>query len=124
MEERKDSGFTLLEVMVVLVLVALITSAVGVAAWKKFIEGQVRTTRIQVRDIVGQVEQYMITRGKCPTVDELVKEHLIRREPRDAWGGAIVVRCPGEHEEDAADVVSFGPDQKPDTGDDIRSWEI
>jgi general secretion pathway protein G len=120
----QERGFTLLEVMVVLVLIALIASTIGVAVWKKFIGGQVKAAQLQVREIVGDVEQFMIMKGKCPTVDDLVHEHLLKREPRDPWGGPIVIRCPGDHEHDPADVVSSGPDQKPDTNDDIRSWEL
>jgi hypothetical protein len=77
-----------------------------------------------VRDVLGQVQQFLITKGKCPTVEDLVKEHPSRREPRDPWGNPVVIRCPGEHDQDAADVVSFGPDKKADTEDDIRSWEL
>jgi prepilin-type N-terminal cleavage/methylation domain-containing protein len=120
----EQRGFTLLEIMIVLALIGLLMSAVGVAVWKKFRDGQIKAAQLQVRDVAGEVGHFMVMKGKCPTVQDLVDEHLIRNEPHDPWGTAITIKCPGEHEHDPADVVSCGPDKRPDTADDIRSWEL
>jgi general secretion pathway protein G len=119
-----QNGFTLLEIMIVLALIGLLMGAIGVAVWKKFHDGQMKAAQLQVREIAGQVDHFVAMKGKCPTAQDLVAEHLLRREPQDPWGSAISIKCPGEHEHDAADVVSYGPDKQPDTSDDIKSWDL
>jgi prepilin-type N-terminal cleavage/methylation domain-containing protein len=94
----EQRGFTLLEIMIVLALIGLLMSAVGVAIWKRFRDGQIKAAQLQVRDVAGEVGHFMVMKGKCPTVQE--------------------------HERDPADVVSYGPDKRADTADDIRSWEL
>ena len=124
MRRRRDEqrGFTLLEMMIVLALIGLIAGSIGTALFKKAVDARIKLAHVQVRELVGHVQQFMIMKERCPTVEDLVTEQYLRREPRDPWGTSIVVRCPGEHEPDPADVVSHGPDKKPDTADDIKSW--
>ena len=119
-----ERGFTLLEIMIVLALIGLLVSAVGVAVWKRFRDGQIKAAQLQVRAIAGEVGHFMVMKGQCPTIEDLLAERLIRSEPHDPWGTAITIKCPGEHDPDPADVVSYGPDKRADTEDDIRSWEL
>jgi general secretion pathway protein G len=117
-----QAGFTLLEIMIVLAIIGLITSAIGVAVYKKFRDAQVKTAHLQVMRLVGDASQYMIMRNKCPTAEDLVTEHYVTHLPRDPWGTPIVIRCPGEHEPDPIDATSWGPDKTADTADDLKSW--
>jgi general secretion pathway protein G len=119
----RQGGFTLLEVMVVLALIALISSTIGVAVYRRWRDGQIRTTQVQVHEVAGRVAQFVIMKNRCPAADDLVNEHYLAGPLRDPWGTALTIRCPGEHEQDAADVVSAGPDQAAGTSDDIKSWE-
>jgi general secretion pathway protein G len=123
-EGARENGFTLLEVMVVLAIIGLIVAAVGVAVFHRWEDARLQTARLEVRHLVGNVEQYLIARGSCPTIDDLIGAHYVRSEPRDPWGTAIVLKCPSEHGKDGADVVSYGPDKTANTKDDIRSWEL
>jgi general secretion pathway protein G len=123
MARERRAGFTLLEVMIVLALIGLIASTMGVALYHRWRDGQISTGRIQVRDIGGRIEQFMVTKYRCPTVEDLISDHYVEREPKDPWGTPLSVRCPGEHQQAAADVVSYGPDRLPNTTDDIKSWE-
>jgi hypothetical protein len=63
--------------------------------------------------------------GKCPTTSDLAK--YVAQEPdfKDPWGRPYVVRCGADLPAGArgAAVLSLGPDGKPDTTDDLRSWE-
>ena len=69
------------------------------------------------------VEQFMITRDGCPTLEQLVNEDYLRQLPKDPWGTPLVLRCPGQHRKDPADVSSVGADRVFGTDDDINSWE-
>lgn len=119
---RRSNGFTLIEIMIVLAIIGLITAAIGVTVYKHFHDAQIKVAQMQVQRLAADVGQYQIMKSKCPTADDLLAEQYVTQPPRDPWGSAIVIKCPGEHEPDPADVVSFGPDKKPDTADDIKSW--
>jgi general secretion pathway protein G len=121
---RRTAGFTLIEIMVVLAIIGLIAAAVGVAVHKNYVDAKLKVARIQVKTVTGAVEQFVVAKERCPTVDELVSEGYLPREPKDPWGTLLVVRCPGQHARDAADVASSGPDKEPGTDDDIKSWEL
>ncbi|HVR64026.1 MAG TPA: type II secretion system protein GspG [Polyangia bacterium] len=116
------NGFTLIEIMVVLAIIGLITAAIGVAIYKKYRDAQIKVTQMQVQHLVADVSQYLIMKNRCPTAEDLLAEQYVTQSPRDAWGTAIVIKCPGDHEPDPADAISWGPDKKPDTADDIKSW--
>ena len=116
-------GFTLLEIIVVLAIIGLIVAVVGKTVYKNWQEARLKIARIQVRDVMHTAEQYVIARDGCPTLEQLVDEEYLRQLPKDPWGSPLVLRCPGEHKKDAADVVSPGPDRQPGTADDINSWE-
>src|SRR4051794_31523120 len=82
-----------------------------------------RTTKLAVMELVEAAREAMGDDPACPTVARLVARQFLRKPPRDAWGTPLVIRCPSPHG-DPFDVISFGPDTKPDTGDDIVSWQL
>jgi general secretion pathway protein G len=120
---RVTGGFTLLEIMIVLAIIGLIVAAVGRTVYKNWQDARLKIARIQVRDVLHTVEQYVVARDTCPTLEQLVSEEYLRQLPKDPWGSPLVLRCPGQHKKDAADVVSLGPDREVGTADDIVSWE-
>ena len=77
---------------------------------------------LQLTRLVGDSSQYLIMKNKCPTAQDLLAEQYVSQLPRDAWGTAIVIKCPGDHEPDPIDAISWGPDRKADTADDLKSW--
>jgi general secretion pathway protein G len=121
---RADRGFTLLEIMIVLALIGLIAAVVGSGVYQRFIAARIKTAKLQVRQVVGEVQQAMLDDPTCPTIDGLVAAQLMRKVPIDPWGTPLVLKCPGEHGKDPVDVISAGPDKKLDTPDDIVSWTL
>jgi len=61
--------------------------------------------------------------GKCPTAEQLGEYMSVA--PKDAWGEALIIRCkdlpPGAM---GIAVMSKGADKKPDTADDVKSWDL
>jgi general secretion pathway protein G len=122
--KRHDRGFTLLEVMIVLALIGLIAGAIGTTVYKRYLDGQLRTTRLQVRELVGAAQEAMIDDPACPTIEQMVARGQLRKTPRDAWGTPLTLECPSKDGKDPVDVTSAGPDKKPGTADDITSWAL
>jgi len=119
------SGFTLLEVMIVLALLGLIAGSIGVAVFNSFRKGQVNTAKLQVKEVSNAVMQYMIeNNSECPKgIEDMVAKKNLTKPPKDPWGSEFILRCPGQNDTDGADVVSVGKDKQEGTADDIKSWE-
>lgn len=67
---RRQSGFTLLEILVVLVIIGLIASLVGPRLFTQLEGSQVRVAETQVKMLRGAVETFRLDMGRLPTTDE------------------------------------------------------
>jgi general secretion pathway protein G len=124
---RAQRGFTLIEVMIVLVIIGLIAGAVGFAVVPKLKKAKIETAKIGVRKISEAAIMFMqLPGGACPkSIDELVAGGDLRKnDAKDAWGTPYTLRCPGTQDPDGVDVISAGPDKQPNTTDDIQSWNV
>jgi general secretion pathway protein G len=123
---RVESGFTLLEIMIVLAIIAMIAGGVGVAVFKQFQKAKISTAKLRVKSARDAVTQYMIETPSCPkSMEELVSgKFLDKNNAKDPWGTNISLKCPGTNDTDGADVSSAGPDKQEGTADDIKSWEL
>lgn len=122
-----QAGFTLLEIMVVLAIIALIAGGVGAAVFKQFKRAQISTTRLRVKAARDATAQFMMDNSSgCPKgIDDLVSQkYLDRNNAKDPWGKDFTFKCPGTNDTDSADISSAGPDKQDGTADDIQSWTL
>jgi general secretion pathway protein G len=122
---RRDAGFTLLEIMVVLAIIGLIVGSVGVMVFNRFKKAQIQTAKTRVTEISNATTQFMLdNNNNCPRgLDDLVSQKYLKKGLKDPWGKDFIFRCPGTSDTDGADVASAGPDKQEGTADDIKSWE-
>ncbi|MEA2698839.1 MAG: ral secretion pathway protein [Myxococcales bacterium] len=125
LQRKRDRGFTLLEIMVVLAIIGLIVGSVGVMVFNRFKKAQVSTAKTRVTQVANAVTQYMLDNSNnCPrSLEELVAQKYLQKGMKDPWGKDFILRCPGTNDTDGADVSSAGPDKAEGTADDVKSWE-
>ncbi len=122
-------GMSLVEIMVVITIIALVTSVIAVNVFGYLDRAKVETTRLQMDKIEQALLTYSMShRGKFPSGSEGLKaaaEYFPDNEvPVDAWGGNFVYTSPGT--KGKYDITSLGADGK-DGGEgvdaDIHSWD-
>ena len=112
-------GVTLIEILIVLAIVGLIAGGVAVVAVPKYQESQKNQAKIDARTIHPVAEKYKVDHpGQCPTVEQLRAEKELSAASKitDPWDTPYKIVCG----DDDIYVVSFGPDKKENTNDDIR----
>lgn len=132
-----QAGFTLLELLVVMVIIGLLAGYVGPRYFAQIGKSEVKTTRAQIDAFEKALDQYRLDVGKYPTTEQglnaLVAKpdneakwagpYLKKAVPNDPWGNKYVYRAPGEHGE--FDLLSYGTDGKTGGADeaaDITNW--
>jgi general secretion pathway protein G len=136
-KSTKRSGFTLIELMLVLVILATLSAIVVPKLTGQSKRAKVIAARTQISDLEVALDAFEIDVGRYPTTVEglraLVERptaeadgwqqpYLKRDVPLDPWGNEYVYRCPGQYNQDGYDVYSYGPDGKLGGDDDITNW--
>lgn len=137
---KKQSGFTLLEIMVVVVIMGMLSSVVAVNLMGAKDQAAIQTAGTKISDLGAVLETYRLDTNQYPTTDQGL-DALIRKPtsapvpkryrkggylqemPLDPWGNEFIYMRPGIHNPDRYDLYSAGPDGEPDTNDDIGNWK-
>ncbi len=131
-------GFTLLELLVVMVIIGLLASYVGPKFFSQIGKSEVKAARAQIDALEKALDQFRLDLGRYPTSEQglaaLMERpageqkwggpYLKKAVPNDPWGRPYVYRQPGEHGE--YDLLSLGKDGQPGgTGEaeDINNWQ-
>ena len=126
----RQAGMTLLEILIVLAIIALVMGFLfGPKLINMFVQSKEKLGKIVVHQYAN--ESYgrwaLDNTGKvCPDdINELAK-YADQKEAKDPWDHKLVMFCGDNKPEGVTGqigVLSFGPDGKQDTTDDIRSWD-
>jgi general secretion pathway protein G len=121
----REEGFTLLEIVAVLILVAALLAVVGPPVMKRLDQGNVKTAEAQLAMLKSALDFYRLDTGTYPTTEEglaaLVRKpetgsprwqgpYLDGPVPKDPWGNPYVYRYPGERNPESFDLYSLGAD--------------
>jgi general secretion pathway protein G len=123
--QRKASGFTLLELLVVIVIIGLLAGYVAPRYFSQVGRSEVQVARAQIESLEKALDQYRLDMRRYPTAEEgldaLVAKpasadawqgpYLKKAVPMDPWGHAYVYRVPGEKGDFL--LLSYGRDGKP-----------
>ncbi len=113
-EKRRERGFTILEIMIVLLIIALLATGVTVAVIPQLNKAKNRTTCVRRAAIVSAAEMYYAESNECPTIEDL--KSSLKGEPVDAWDQEFKIECSSE---DELLVISSGKDKNFGTEDDL-----
>lgn len=130
-------GFTLLELLVVMVIIGLLAGYVGPKYFAQIGKSEVKAARAQIDALEKALDQYRLDVGRYPTSENglaaLMKRppsenrwqgpYLRKEVPADPWGQPYQYAQPGEHGE--FDLFSLGKDGKPGgegEAADIGNW--
>lgn len=143
MEPRRAAhgGFTLIEIMAVVLIIGLLTTLVGIAIVPQIDKAKVKTARAQMKMLDAAIETYRMDNIKPPTTEQGLQALITpppdarnyqpggylreRRIPKDPWGNAYQYEAPGQHNDFGYDLWSFGADGQPGgegVDADIGNW--
>ena len=126
--DARTAGFSLIEVMVVLVIIGLLAGVVGINVKSHIDTGRVRKAGADIGVLAAQVKIFYAHNGRYPTTSEglpaLVPKY-IEKLSKDPWGNDYQYDVPGRG--GAFDIISFGADGREggeEVEADISNWDL
>lgn len=142
---RREGGFTLTEIMVVVFIIGLLSSVVLFNVLGARTDAQVRTAKVNISAISQALEQYALDAYDYPTEQQGLKALISKPEnmpsgssyrtggylqkssiPLDPWGRPFIYKRPGSKSGRAYDLFSYGADGKEggeELDADIGNWD-
>jgi len=121
------AGFTLLEIMLVVIIIALLAGSVMMMVGGELEEARKATAKADVTAMKTSLVMFNAKNGGYPTTEQglqsLVTAKLRDEVPKDPWGVPYNYESPGKHNPDSYDLYSSGTDRKAGTSDDIGNWK-
>jgi len=123
---RRNAGFTLLELLVVIVIIGLLAAYVGPKYFSQLGKSEVTVAKAQIEAFEKSLDTYRLDVGRYPTTEEGLNAlmaapptaaakwngpYLKKGVPLDPWGHAYQYRAPGSKGE--YEILSLGKDGQP-----------
>jgi general secretion pathway protein G len=113
-------GFTLLELLVVIVIIGLLAGYVAPRYFSQVGKSEIQVAKAQIESFEKALDQYRLDNRRYPTSQEgldAIRPYLKKAVPNDPWGRPYVYRSPGDRGD--FELLSHGRDGKAGgTGDD------
>jgi general secretion pathway protein G len=133
----RHQGFTLLELLVVIVIIGLLAGLVAPRYFDQVSKSNTKIARAQIDSLEKALDQYRLDVGNYPTTEQglaalntrptsnekWLGPYLKKAVPADPWGAKYLYKAPGDHGD--YDLSSLGIDAQPGgTGEaaDVTSW--
>ena len=137
--KARESGVTLIELMVVVTIIALFVALVGPSLFKNVDKSKVTASKAQIEQFMTALGTYKLDVGTFPTTEQGLQAlrvkpgdvqnwngpYIPKEVPQDPWQHPYVYKYPGEHG-DEPDIISYGLDGQPGgegLNADIVSWK-
>ena len=139
------SGFTLIEILVVIIIITILASIVSVNVLRKPGEARVSAAKLQIKQLQTAVQLFKTEQGRAPTQAQGLEALVVkpttdpipqqypadgylesRKLPKDPWNNDYIYLVPGRAGE-VFEIISYGSDGEPGgEGDaaDISSSEL
>jgi len=119
---KREKGFTLIEMLIVMVILGLLAALVGPRMFGKVGKSRQKAAKAQISLFETTLDTYRLDTSRYPTTEQGLQAlrtkpggverwdgpYLPKDVPVDPWGHAYQYRSPGEHGE--YDIISFGAD--------------
>lgn len=140
---RLQRGFTLIEVMVVIAVIAMLAALVGPNVFRNVGTARDATARSQIELLGAALDSYRLDNGRYPTTDQGLQAlrteptlnpvprnwngpYLRREVPVDPWGTPYIFISPGEVNPNGYDLMTLGADGElggEGENADVLSWQ-
>ncbi len=136
-EKRFNKGFTLVEILVVMVILGLLVALVAPRLFGHIGKSNTKAAKAQIELFATALDSFRLEVGRYPLTDEGLASlrvdpdvekwngPYIRKEvPNDPWGNPYIYISPGEHGD--YDLISYGKDDSPGgegEEQDVTSWK-
>ncbi len=135
----KNKGFSLIEVMVVILIIGIMTAIIAPNILGNTEEAKLKKAAIDIQQLESALEMYKLRNNVFPSTEQGLEalvtasniepvprnfptDGFIKRLPQDPWGNDYQLLNPGEM--GTIDIFSSGPDGQPGSDDDIGNWNI
>jgi general secretion pathway protein G len=124
---KKQKGFTLIEIMIVVVIIGILASIIMPKIMDKPGQARLQKAKHDIQTISSSLNLYRLDKFSYPSTDEgldaLIGTYLDRK-PKDPWGREYYYLSPGQ--QGAFDLYSYGADGRVggnDENTDVNNWE-
>ncbi|MFH1440913.1 MAG: type II secretion system major pseudopilin GspG [Candidatus Omnitrophota bacterium] len=133
---KKKQGFTLIELMLVVIIIGVLVSMVMPRLVGRSEQAKVSAAKADINaNIDLALSMFELDNGRFPTTEEGLaalrakpgsldtwKGPYLKKDPKDPWGRPYIYKSPGTHNEDY-DLYSSGPNGTEGDEDDVGNWD-
>lgn len=146
-KQRARRGFTLVEILLVVVIIAMLAAIVGPQIFSQSESSKTKIVSTQIKNFEQALDRYALESGRYPTTEQGLAALVEKPEqdpprkwvqqmeeiPLDPWDNEYQYAYPSTHRPESSDkgkskgkpdVWSMGPDGQDDTEDDIGNWTV